>query len=346
MACLIIVQAIYDGFRTGVEEKLLAQTAHIKIDVEKPTAVSGKLVEEAFARIEGVDSVAPVSFHSSVVVKDGKSGYGLLRVDYGERNPGSEVSIGSELGKNLGVGVGETIRVMVEGADGEAKEGQLKVTEIVKTGLFEYDSQLIRIDSDVFGKTFEIPNPVPTSYVVGLENPLDVISTAGEIRKIAGPGYTVVDWRNANRPLFEALRLERRIAFVVFAVMIFLASLGVAATLALLVNERRMDVAILRACGAAGSSLKLMFLFEGILIGLAGIVFGVILGYLLCFLGNSLGLVNLPGEIYSISQIELEPGFSSTLLIAGGALIVILPSIFFPISKLTKYNPAELFRAG
>jgi cell division protein FtsX len=95
--------------------------------------------------------------------------------------------------------------------------------------------------------------------------------TAENIRKTLGENFRVVDWQEANRPLFAALSLERKVAFAVIALIIFVAALNITTTLALLVGERRSDIAVLRTCGARSRSLMTIFLLEGVFLAFAGI---------------------------------------------------------------------------
>ena len=77
--------------------------------------------------------------------------------------------------------------------------------------------------------------------------------------EILGENFKVVDWQEANRPLFAALSLERKVALAIISLIIFIAALNITTTLALLVNERRLDIAVLRTCGAQTRRLDFDF---------------------------------------------------------------------------------------
>ena len=296
VACLILVQAIYNGFRSGIEETLLGQTAHVTVTTETNTGASTEMVSAALKQDSNVKRVEPVLFNSSVVSKNGRTAYGLMRVGFGKEEDGRGVVIGKELAKRLGAEKGTKIGALFETPKGEVIEAELVIDGLVETGLYEYDSQLIRMSSEEFSQLSEGETVLPNAYIVTLHDPFKLETTTGNLRHLAGPAFEVSDWRSVNQPLFAALSFERRIAFLVFAIMVALAALGIAAALALLVNERRIDVAVLRTCGIRSASLLRIFFIEGLLIGISGVAGGIVLGYICCAAANWIGLVSIPGQ--------------------------------------------------
>ena len=90
------------------------------------------------------------------------------------------------------------------------------------------------------------------------------------MRELLGSSYTTVDWQEANRPLFTALALERRIGVVIIALIILIAALNITTTLILVVMERRRDIAILNTLGATSRSIMSIFVIEGAIVGAGG----------------------------------------------------------------------------
>ena len=168
--------------------------------------------------------------------------------------------------------------------------------------------------------------------------------TANAIREILGDKFKVVDWREANQPLFAALSLERKVALAIIGLIIFIAALNITTTLALLVNERRLDMAILRTCGATTKSLTFIFLLEGFFLGFAGIVGGVIIGLLGCCLGNHFKLISLSAEVYSLNHISFAPTTANVLLIMFAVFLLCLAATVYPAWKASKIKPLENLR--
>jgi lipoprotein-releasing system permease protein len=346
VASLIVVQAIYSGFREGVEKKLLSQTAHLTVNAEQPGGASPTLVTKTLIGDAEVKRVDPVLFQSAVASYQGRSAYGLIRVEFAEgsnETTARGIQIGKGLAERIKVNLGDKFEILFQQKNGEASTLEFLISGLIETGLFEYDSQLIKIPRKGYLQATGSA-AVPNAFLVSLHDPFKAEESAKRLRRVLGPSYTVVDWESANRPLFTALSFERRIAFFVFAIMIALASLGIAATIALLINERRIDLAILKTCGARTRSLFKIFIIEGALIGIAGVVIGLSFGFLTCSVANVLDLVNLSGEVYAVSKIELVPGFVSTTLISVGAFALLFPSIALPVFRASRIKPAVLLR--
>ncbi len=348
VASLIVVQAIYLGFRTGIESNLLKQSAHVTVtpvgsDVMSPPVIQGKL-----ERIPNIERVEQAIFQSSVITNEGEAAYALLRVEFRNSVPESRdhgIYLGKGLAERIGARVGSEVALVIPGADGDADVFSSKVAGLIETGLYEYDSSLVKLSWTHYVRLNSSASEHPRTYLLELRNPFEVENTVTNVRNAVGPGFSVTDWRTANRPLFTALSLERRIAAAVFVLMIVIASLGITATLVLLVNERRIDLAVLKTCGARARSLALIFLIEGIAIGGFGVAVGVLFGAVLCAMFNYFELISLPGEVYSISRLTLIQDAYTTALIAGGAFLLMLPSILVPVLRAARTKPAEILRS-
>ncbi len=160
------------------------------------------------------------------------------------------------------------------------------------------------------------------------------------IQRRLGPNFKVLDWQEANRPLFAALSFERRAGVLGILLVVLVAALNIATALALVVEERKSDIAVLKTCGARARSIILIFLCEGALLGAIGIVLGALFGLTACFASNYFGLINLPPDVYSISEVSLEPKLSEILLTIAAAFLLCLTASAFPALMAAKVKPA------
>ncbi len=343
VASLMIVQAIYNGFRKGIEEKLLAQTAHITITANSGGSAGGNVVEAAIRTSENVSGVERALFRSAVVSSDGRGAYALVSVLLDQEQAG--VEIGNELARRLGVSEKEQISILLAGSSGEMNTGEMEVTAVVDTGIYEYNSSLLRVGVKEFATLTSSKSLIPNAYLVTLTEPFGADATGNQLRERLGPGYDVVDWISANRPLFAALSTERRIAAFVFLLMICVSAIGIAATLLLLANERRLELAILKACGARSRSLGIMFLAEGLAIGLLGVAIGLGLGLTISAVANRYGFVKLSPAVYSIAALELTPDVWSAVWISAGATGLTLAAILAPVVRVSRVRPVDILRS-
>jgi lipoprotein-releasing system permease protein len=161
---------------------------------------------------------------------------------------------------------------------------------------------------------------------------------------MVGEEYSTLDWQEANRPLFAALALERRMGLAILALIILMATLNITTMLVLVVVERRSDIAILGAMGARARSIMFIFMAEGACVGLIGATLGVALGLLVCFIGDRYRLVSLPADVYSLSYVPFHTRTIDVALSAMVAFILSLLATLYPARAAARVRPAEALR--
>src|SRR5262249_5928085 len=137
---------------------------------------------------------------------------------------------------------------------------------------------------------------------------------------------------------------ERRMGIFIVGLIIFVAMLNITSMLILVVVERRRDIAILNAMGAARSSITLLFMIEGAIIGALGAVSGVVLGTVACFVGNRFKLVSLPADVYSISSVPFNVHSLEIVLIVAVPFILSGLATIYRAGGAAKRRPAETLR--
>jgi lipoprotein-releasing system permease protein len=172
----------------------------------------------------------------------------------------------------------------------------------------------------------------------------EVRQTAARIRELLGQSYTTIDWQEANRPLFAALTLERRIGLIIIALIILIAALNITTTLILVVTERRQDIAILGAMGATRGSIMSIFVIEGAITGVVGALIGVLLGVVTVAIANHYKLISLPAEVYSIGSVTLNLNPRDVLIAAMVAIALSIIATLYPARAAANIRPAELLR--
>ena len=217
------------------------------------------------------------------------------------------------------------------------------VAGVFRTGLYDYDSAWTYVS------LVEVPRIAGTeltSSVVSIEvrDIFEAEAVARRVRATFGEGWTTVDWREANRPLFAALELERRTVALIILLIMLMAALNITTTLALVVVERRPDIAVLGALGARARGVLAIFVIEGAIIGAVGAIIGVALGLAACAAGEYFELVRLPPDVYSISAVPFRPHLADVLLPALAAFAVSLLATLYPARAAARVRPAEALR--
>lgn len=220
---------------------------------------------------------------------------------------------------------------------------RVRVAGIFRSGLYDYDATWIYLSLAAAG---EVAGAAETASVVSIE--VTDIYAAGEVaarvRGKFGDAWTTVDWREANRPLFAALELERRTVALIILLIMVVAALNITTTLVLVVVERRADIAILGAMGAGARSIMCIFVVEGAVVGAVGALAGVALGLAACYLGDHFELARLPADVYSLSSVPFRPRAFDVLLPALVALLVSIVATIYPALAASRVRPAEALR--
>ena len=369
VAALIVAQALATGFRDEMRDKILRGTSHLTVvRTDGQSIANYKSLAGQISRVEGVTAAAGTTYDGAVVVGPTNSAYAVLRgLDTGSGqldlitptliagsvdpllNATSEqqrlqVLIGSELAKRAGLALGDKADILaVSPGQSPAKQQRVRIAGIFRTGLFEYDSTWIYLPLTT-AEAFAGGEHAVSVISVQVKDIYDVKNVTAKIREIVGGEYTLVDWQEANRPLFTALELERRVGFVIIALIILIAALNITTTLILVVMERRKDIAILNAMGATRGSIMGMFIVEGAVVGFVGAVAGVLLGAAAIYIANHFDLISLPPDVYSISHVPLnlklrDAGWAALVAFALSTLATI-----YPARAAAKVRPAELLR--
>lgn len=259
------------------------------------------------------------------------------------------VVLGEELAERTGL-----VRVGDEGwfltGDASQESGaylprarRVRVAGLFRSGLYEYDSTwtYLALDAGV-----RVAGSRTSSTVISVEA-RDVYESgalARRLRESLGEGWTAADWGETNRALFDALALERRTVALIIMLVTIVAALNITTTLALVVVERRADIAVLVALGARSRSVTLVFMLEGAIVGALGALAGVAFGLAACFAADRFQLVRLPADVYSLSSVPLHPQAADVLIPALAAFVVSLLATLYPARQAARVRPAEVLR--
>ena len=333
-----------------MREKILANTAHIAVFKTSGAAISDwENVEKDLENFESVENIAPTVYENAAVSSANASSYAVLRAvdDSSFLNQNSErieIAVGKQLAEKINLRIGDAAEILTFENEAAPHNTKVFVRDVFQTGIYEYDATWIKISPANFARLKTSKTFAPTVFNISVKDIYAADQTAKAMRQKFGADYKIVDWREANQPLFAALALERRVALAIISLIIFVAALNITTTLALLVNERRLDIAVLRTCGATAKNLIFVFLLEGLFLSLTGIALGAIVGLAGCFLGNRFKIINLPAEVYSLNYIPFHPNAAMILTIISIAFMICLAAIVYPAFKASRVKPLENLR--
>jgi lipoprotein-releasing system permease protein len=258
------------------------------------------------------------------------------------------VILGKDMADDLGATVGSI--VLVTSPQGELtpfgmvpKYLRFRVAGIFNSGFYDYDS------SWAFARLSDAQQLFGLGDLISvLEFKVDDIYKAGEVARTleqaAGPGFMATSWMEQNKALFRALRLERVVTFITIGLIVFVAALNILISLTMMVMEKTKDIAVLMSMGTRKSQVGRLFVAQGVLIGIIGTVFGLVLGYALSWAGGHYHLISLSPEVYSIDYVPFAPRSIDGVLVALVSLGVSFVATLYPSWSAARILPAEALR--
>jgi lipoprotein-releasing system permease protein len=256
------------------------------------------------------------------------------------------------LGKDLAETLGATLNtvITVTSPQGELtpfgpipKYEKFKVVGIFNSGFYPYDSTwaFIRLaDAQRISSLQDVISVIDLK----IEDLYKAEEVGAELQKAAGSGYLATNWMDQNRGLFRALRLERVVTFLTIGLIVFVAALNILISLIMMVMEKTKDIAVLLSMGARRMQVRMIFVCQGVLIGVIGTLVGLVVGYAVALAGAKYHFIRLSSEVYSIDYLPFAPRVLDGVEVALAALFVSLVATLYPSWSAARVLPAEALR--
>jgi lipoprotein-releasing system permease protein len=244
--------------------------------------------------------------------------------------PGDPVTIVSPMGKLTPVG-----RV--------PQNRKFKITAIFESGMYEYDATMVYMSLKEAQDFLGLDNRA-TGVEVRVADVYKADQVAGAVTKKLGYPYWAKDWKQMNRSLVSALKLEKIAMFVILIMIVLVGALNIISTLVMVVMEKNRDVAILRAMGATQKSIMAVFMVQGVLVGVVGTLVGLGAGLGLCHLLAKYKFIELPSDVYYISTLPVRVEMLDVVLVIAAALVISFLATLYPSRHASRLNPVESLR--
>ena len=379
VASLIIALAITNGMRRDLQDRLLSSTAHVELmRVQNDGIRDWRALTDRLRRLPHVTAAAPGLYEPVLLSRGSLSGGAMLKgilpseertvsdllsqMTAGSAAPLSQdenttdvageatppIVVGSDLANTLDAKVGST--VMATSPQGELtpygllpKLQRFRIVGIFHSGFYQYDSSFGFIRLKDAQALFSEPDVVSIiSFKVDDLYHADRIGK--EIEAAAGPGFLTNNWMEENRELFRALKLEQVVTFIVIGLIVCVAALNILIALTMMVMEKTKDIAVMMSFGVEPAQVRRIFLMQGFLISVIGTALGLVLGYLLAWVGGHYRFIQLAAEVYSIDYLPFAPRVIDGVVVTLVSLGVSLLATIYPSSSAARVLPAEALR--
>ena len=369
---LVIALAITTGVQTEMRDRLLAATAHVYVwrdggiedyrkDVEALRQVEGvigvgpailsikamvrsRTGETTFISVKGIDPVLERDVTEIASTMEEGSIEGLARVD---GVPG--IVLGKDLARLLGVKLGDTLDLMTPrstltpgGLIMTPRSRPARVAGIFNIGMLEFDSQWGFVDLDFAQQIAGLDQP--ELYQIRVTDPFIAPAVAERIVARLGPEYQPDHWQNLNRSLFSALYMEKVVISLAISLIVIVAALQIVGSLILMVMEKSRDIGILKTLGTSQRSISVIFMLQGLAIGVVGTVVGSVLSLAICWAANTYKLARIPSDVYQVSYIPFIVRPGDFALVVAGAILVSFVATIYPSRQAARLDPVQALR--
>ncbi|HOO72322.1 MAG TPA: ABC transporter permease [Spirochaetota bacterium] len=393
---LIVVTSVMNGFQVQIKDKILDVDSHISVinmygDLDGAGVRNYRDMTASIKEVPGVRSVDPyidgqglLRYRENItyVMIRGVGGPGGIPgnlrkfvIEPEKTVPGARgIYIGHEMSKIYSIDKGDTLELIVPKGRLTAREGvapglgRYRVLGFFKTGYYDYDTKLILMSLGEAQKLFEVGD-IALGLGIKLDDVYSMNEIAARIQSMIGFQYVARTAEEKNHNLFYALRLEKLIMTIILFLVIVSAGFTIMGTLAMVVMEKRKAVGILKSMGARPSSIMIIFILEGFLIGLIGSVSGLVIGlaaainleeiilwielslnvfmshvYQLFSLGTFYKITIVPTSVYYIDSIPTEVEIGFVTFIAIFAVFLSTVAAIFPAWQASRLKPVETMR--
>jgi len=370
---LITVISVMNGFEKELRARILGAIAHATIQpadgaqmewrniidrVEDHPEVNGAApyieegvwlqgIESSGAFIRGVNP----EFEPRVSEVDQKMLTGKL-TDLKSGEYGIILGIG--LASRLRVGPGDRVTVIAPRLKATPVGASPLMRRFTVVGAFEFgefenDSTLALVHIEDAARLLRMPEGTIGGVRLHLEDMDRAWRVAREISEELPGYYTVRDWTQERGNLFQAVRTEKTVMWVILSLIIAVAAFNIISMLVMVVTDKQADIAILKTMGARPGTVMRIFVIQGSVIGVIGTIMGVVGGILLAqniglvvpFLEQLFGFSLFPSDIYYITELPSDLRMTDVFKFALMSLVMSLLSTLYPSWRAARTHPAE-----
>ena len=372
ISSLIVVTSVMNGFEKELENRILGVIPHSVIYSDGPIKDYENLIKDIKEEPNIIDASPYISLQGLVTSQFNSKGINIVGIDIdNEKNmsiipdymlvgdiknleSSNSIIIGSLLAANLGVYVGDKINITTSDIKTSIIGSYPTSVNLKIVGIYELKTEIDQVMTIVAHSTAQKLKNINTDETISIRlktNDLfnaDVISN-NVIKKINNE-LDFSSWKSTHGTLFEAIKFEKLLISLMLFLIVAVASILVLSTVIMTVKSKEREIGILLTLGASSKQITLIFFTQGIIVSLIGIIFGILLGFLLTLnLNNIISILesflqrNLL-EAYFINYFPYYINYTQIFIICTASFVISLLSSLIPSMKAVKLNPVEILR--
>jgi len=374
VAVLIVVMSVMNGFRHELLDRIFGLSGHVFLQPYERPLTDYRDVVGRVGSLPEVRAVFPILEGMALAAADGRSTGVMVRGMRGEdvrATPpvasnlveggldgfdGQEgVAVGAELAATLRLRVGDTVSLLIP--EGETtpfgtvpKQQDFPVAAVFHSKKKEYDAMVVYMPLPTAQAFYGRADDV-NQIEIHLRDADAVASAREGIHRVVGRPVFMNDWRDRDRQLVGALRMERNVMFLILSLIVLVATINIMSSMVMLVKDKRADIAILRTMGTTRGAILRVFLISGSLVGALGAGGGMALGLFVAPRVDALrqlvlGRDGLSAEIYVLSRLPSLIDPMDVLIVTLSAFAAALLATLYPSWSAARTDPVETLRHG
>ena len=373
---LIVVLSVMNGFQEEVRTRILGVASHVQVVGADGRLAGWEEIARSVAQHPRVLASAPFVQAQAMLSAGGAVRGAIVRgilpdqedrvADLGKHmragalgalKPGEfGVVLGADLARALGVFTGDKLALvapqgLVTPAGVIPRLKQFTVVGIFEAGISDADSGLALVHLRDAQTLYQLGERVS-----GVRLKLDDLFAARDVsRELSGSlprDVYAFDWTRSHANFFRAVEIEKRMMFIILALIILVAAINIISTLVVAVTDKQADIAILRTFGAAPGSVMQIFIVQGMVIGLIGTAVGVLTGVVTALnidvivpaIENAFNVKFLSKDVYMIPDLPSDLQADDVISVALMALALSFAATLYPSWRAARLNPAEALR--
>lgn len=367
---LVIALSMDSGFRQAISERLLSVTADVNLKPLSPNGIRDYRDFMAKLKTPEVRSIEP-AVYDEVLLSSGIQSRGIVlkgvdpalamktssalqhivsgAAGFGVSADGiPAILIGRLMAEDLNLSSGDYV-TLISPQGNLTPFGMLphpkrfRVTGIYDSGFYDYDANwaFATLNS---AQSLAGVGDVVSLLEVRIANKDDARQVANELLARAGPGFTATTWMQENGALFHALSLEKLVTALFIGLITFVAGLNILVVLMMTVTERARDIAVLMAMGTRRRQIRRIFLAQGLVVSIIGIIAGLVIGYGAAVILNNWKVIPLNPQVYAIPYVPFHANALDGLWIALTALAISVAASILPAQSAAKILPVNILR--
>lgn len=375
VAALIIVMSVMNGFHHQLVKNIIGLNGDIVISSKEGIIHNYDEIKNILLRENGITYVIPnvtgqalalgPRTNSGVLIKGTAAGdlnhkkqiiNNVIYGTFSDFHGNNVIAVGTELAYNLGVKVGSKLKLISPNTISTAfgsmpRSKEFLVIAVFNSGMYDYDAATILMPLEAASNFLSFKEAV-NFIELGIANHMEVQELSAKIRNLLGSGFTVLNWQESNYQFLNALTVERTVMFTILSLIILVAAFNILSSLFMLVKDKTIDIAILKTIGCSIKQIMLIFICNGLFIGLIGTTLGVILGASFAcniesirrHLEKIIGVKLFEPINYFLYTLPSEVQIQDVLLVASLSIFLCFISTIYPAYKASKLNPVDALR--